>query len=338
MNDPRLVIDISLYDDHVVPEELQGVEAVILRTGSGMTRDPKFEANGTALANAGILLMGYYWDSIELDPAHQAEWALDDIAKVGLPLKALWADQEQWWSNWDEWHAAIAGRIDWSSVSRASSKNISLHNSIFMKTLAAKMTSGECGIYTSRGFTSSWAAESKAWIGGYNLWVAHYGRQPQTRTSLTWSELKASWLPQYSPNVPDGADPKKLIGHQFTGDRCLLPGVYNAAGKQAPLDVSIFDGAFIDRLKASPDVVKGSALMQGKPDTWQGTQPDAKQGSAFVVNVFALNVRQGPGSDTAVQGVLTQHQQVTVTERQGNWAKLDSGGWVYAPYLTPVSA
>lgn len=336
MNDPRIVIDISLYNDHVQPDELEGVDAVILKSGSGMQRDPKFEANGTVLAKAGISLMAYYWDDIIRDPAEQAEWALEDIAKVGLPIKVLWADQEQWWSNWNEWHDAIIHRVDWSSISRASSKNISLHNSIFMKTLTSKMSGGLCGVYTSRGFTASWAPETKSWIGYYYLWVAHYGRQPQTWTEMTWAELKELWLPKYKPNIPDGGNVEKLVGHQFTGDRCILPGVYGSASKLACLDVNVFDGAFIDRIKASDATVKGSKLRQGQPDVWPKTKPDAKKGSNFVVNVYALNIREGPGTNYNVRGTLTQNQQVAVTERQGNWAKLASGGWVYAAYLTPV--
>ena len=338
MNDPRLVIDISLYDDHLKPEELVGVEAVILRTGSGLKRDPKLVANGTALAQAGVTLMGYYWDDISLDPAHQAEWALDDLAKVGLPIKALWIDQEQWWSNWDEWHAAIANKIAWSEVASASGSNISLHNSVFMKTLADRISTGAYGIYTSRGFTASWEPQSKSWIGGYNLWVAHYGNQPQQRTPMTWDQLKKNWFPNYAPNIPDGGSPQKLVGHQFTGDRCLLPGVYTSSGSPVPLDVSIFDGDFLDGLKSSPDVVKGKTVVQNQPDTWNGNPPKPGQAAAFVVNVFALNVRQGPGPNNAIVGTLSQNQQVSVSSRQGNWALLASGGWVYAPYLTPVTA
>jgi len=337
MNDPRLVIDISLYDDHVNPAELSGVEAVILKTGGGMQRDPKFITNGTALANAGITLMGYYWDDITLDPAQQAEWALNDLAKVGLPIKALWIDQEQWWSNWDEWHAAVANRIAWSDVSSASPANISLHNYIFMKTLDSKVATGSYGVYTSRGFALSWEPQCSGWIGGYSLWLAHYGNQPQVRTPMTWDQLRANWLPNYAPNLPVGATAAKLIGHQFTGDRCLMQGVYTASNNPTPLDISIFDGAYLDGLKKGPNVT-GKDLMQHQPDTWQANPPQAGVPTAFQVNVYALNVREGPGPNNPVIGTLSMHQQVSVTSRQGNWAQLANGGWVYAPYLTPLTS
>jgi uncharacterized protein YgiM (DUF1202 family) len=59
-------------------------------------------------------------------------------------------------------------------------------------------------------------------------------------------------------------------------------------------------------------------------------------GAKFLVNVDALNIRKGSGTNFPVLGLLTKNQQVTVTERQGKWAKLESGGWVYAAYLTPL--
>jgi hypothetical protein len=336
MNDPRIVIDISKWQDHIKPDELEGVEAVILKSGSGMNRDPKFEKHGTVLANAGIPLMAYHWDDIIVDPAGQAEWALEDIVNVGLPIKFLWADQEQSWTDWDEFHDAALSRIPWSSVKRASSKNISLHNSIFMKTLSAKAPKGLCGVYTNRGFTSSWANETKSWIGDYQLWVAHYGNHPKKRTEMTWTELKQKWLPDYKPALPEGADAQKLLGHQFTGDRCMLPGVYRNASEHSPLDVNVFDGAFIDQIKTSNVLVKAKKTEENQPPAWPDSLLNTDKGSIFIVNVDVLNIRKGPGTNFSVQGFLTKNQQVTVTERQGKWAKLESGGWVYASYLTPV--
>ena len=334
MNDRRLVIDISKWQDHVKPEELEGVEAVILKSGSGMFRDPKFEKHGAVIANAGITLMAYHWDDITVDPAEQAEWALEDIAKVGLPVKFIWADQEQSWVDWDEFREAALSKIPWSSVKRAASKNISSHNNTFMRTLSALAPKGLCGVYTNRGFTSSWAKETKSWIGNYQLWVAHYGNQPKKRTEMTWAELKQKWLPDYNPALPEGADVKKLLGHQFTGDRCLLPGVYRNATELSPLDVNVFDGAFIDQIKESKVLVKAKKVEVNEPPVWPTNLAGAD--SKFIVNVHALNIRKGPGVDFDVQGILTNNQQVTATERQGKWAKLASGGWVYAAYLTPI--
>ena len=336
MNDPRLVIDISKWQDHIQSAELDGVEAVIIKSGSGMSRDPKFEKHGTALADAGMTLMAYHWDDITIDPAEQAEWALEDIARTGLPIKFLWADQEQSWLDWDEFHNAALHKIAWSEVRRASSKNISAHNSTFMKALASRMSKGLYGVYTNRGFTSSWAKETKSWIGDYQLWVAHYGNQPKKRTEMTWAELKQKWLPDYNPALPEGADAKKLLGHQFTGDRCVLPGVYRNATDLSPLDVNVFDGAFLDQVKASKDLVKAKKAEENEPPTWPSSVLKTEAGTQFMVNVDVLNIRKGPGTTFAVQGLLTKNQQVTVTERQEKWAKLESGGWVYAAYLTPI--
>ena len=336
MNDPRIVIDISKWQDHVRPDELDGVEAVILKSGSGMSRDPKFEKHGTTLADAGIALMAYHWDDITIDPSEQAEWALEDIAKTGLPIKFLWADQEQSWIDWDEFHDAALNRIAWSEVRRASSKNISAHNSAFMKTLASRASKGLFGVYTNRGFTSSWAKETKSWIGEYHLWVAHYGVQPKKRTEMTWAELREKWLPDYTPALPEGADAQKLLGHQFTGDRCVLPGVYRNATDLSSLDVNVFEGTFIDQIKTNKDLVKAKKAEANQPPAWSSSILKTSVGTKFLVNVDALNIRKGSGTNFPVLGLLTKNQQVTVTERQGKWAKLESGGWVYAAYLTPL--
>jgi hypothetical protein len=301
-----------------------------------MSRDPKFEAHGTALANAGITLMAYHWDDITVDPAGQAEWALENIAKTGLPVKYLWADQEQSWVDWDEFHDAALHKIAWSEVRRASSKNISAHNHAFMKALASRTSKGLFGVYTNRGFASSWAKETKSWIGDYQLWVAHYGNQPDKRTEMTWAELKQKWLPNYKPALPEGADAQKLLGHQFTGDRCMLPGVYRNATDRSSLDVNVFAGAFIDQIKTSKDLVKAKKAEENQPPVWPETLVNTSAGAKFIVNVDALNIRKGAGTNFAVQGILTKNQQVTVTERQDKWARLASGGWVYAAYLTPI--
>ena len=334
MNDPRLVIDISKWQDHINPDELEGVEAVIIKSGSGMSRDPKFEKHGAAIAAAGITLMAYHWDDITIDPSEQAEWVLDDINKTGLPIKFLWADQEQSWLDWDEFHAAAFNKIAWSEVRRASSKNISAHNNTFIKTLASRMSKGLCGVYTNRGFTSSWARETKGWIGNYPTWVAHYGNQPKKRTELSWAELMQKWLPDYSPALPEGADINHLLGHQFSGDRFVLPGVYRNATDLSSLDVNVFEGAFIDKLKARKTTVKAKKTKENQPPAWPPSALKTEAGSQFLVNVDALNIRKGPGTNFAIQGLLTKNQQVTVIERQGKWANLDSGGWVYAVYLT----
>ena len=153
---------------------------------------------------------------------------------------------------------------------------------------------------------------------------------------MTWAELRQKWLPNYKPSIPDGADVEKLIGHQFTGDRCILPGVYRDATDFLPSDVNVFDGGFIDQIKTSKATGQ-SQKGQGKSAACLVRYPaEHQKGSKFLVNVDALNIRKGPGTEHEVKGILTKNEQVTVEERQGKWARLTSGGWVYAAYLTPV--
>jgi uncharacterized protein YgiM (DUF1202 family) len=56
----------------------------------------------------------------------------------------------------------------------------------------------------------------------------------------------------------------------------------------------------------------------------------------YYVNVVAVNVRKGPGTQFAKVGILNRNTNVSVVEIQGEWAHLDNDTWIYAPYLTLV--
>jgi GH25 family lysozyme M1 (1,4-beta-N-acetylmuramidase) len=328
IKNPKLVIDVSHYQERLDVPLLKnaGVEAVIVKSGQGMRRDSLFVFNGQAVVDGGLTLMAYYWDDIIYDPVAQAKWAVEDIHATGLPVKYLWIDQEQWWSDWDAWLKARRHEILMSDVPSASPANISIHNKAFMKTVTGLYS--QTGIYSSYGFIESWAKPVNGWIKDYRLWLAHYGKQPQKPQDATWEDLKANWLPDYDPLVPTGADQDLVVGHQFTGDIFRLPGVTDSQGKAVPLDINIFEKGFLD------SVAKGH--LPEKPPAGQ-TPPTPTTGAGeYFVNVYALNIRSGPAKENSVLGTLSQNVQVKVTEISGKWAHLEIGGWVYAPYLTPV--
>ena len=329
IKNPKLVIDVSHYENRLDVPLLKsaGVKAVIVKSGQGMHRDPMFVALGQAVSDGGLALMAYYWDDILFDPVAQAHWAVEDIVATGLPVKYLWADQEQWWTDWEAWTKACRQEIAWDDVPRATPTNISLHNKAFMTDLAGLFP--HSGVYTSFGFVQSWAPPVNDWIRKYRLWVAHYGRQPAKAADFTWDEFKANWLPDYAPLVPTGAAKNEPVGHQFSGDVLRLSGVYDSLGKQAPLDVSIFTGSFISTLARS--------RPPQKPPSGSTPSAPANDAQVYFVNVFALNVRSRPSKDTGVVGTLRQNIQVKVTEMSGNWAHLETGGWAFAPFLTPVA-
>lgn len=63
------------------------------------------------------------------------------------------------------------------------------------------------------------------------------------------------------------------------------------------------------------------------------------KGELFRVRVNGLNVRSGPGKDSAKIFVLGLGEEVEVAETQRNWVRIirpdGRSGWVYAKYLVP---
>jgi uncharacterized protein YgiM (DUF1202 family)/GH25 family lysozyme M1 (1,4-beta-N-acetylmuramidase) len=329
IDNPRLVIDVSHWDDRLDVPLLKkaGVAAVIVKCGQGMRRDPKFVSHGQAVVDGGLLLMAYYWDDIISDPTAQARWVVEDINATGLPVKFIWADQEQWWTNWSAWLAARKNEIPYTAVSRASPANISQHNRIFAEALNALYP--QSGVYSNYGFVTSWAAPIKEWIGNFTVWLAHYGRQSRTPIDITWKQLQKEWIPDYKLLTPPGTKEERIVGHQFTGDAFRLPGVYDSYGRNMLLDVSIFSEKFLNTIS--------EGLVPPTPPVVPDPPSPPPGASEYFVNVGALNVRKGPGTQFDIVGLLNENTMVRVIEIQGNWAHLDTDAWVYAPYLSAVA-
>lgn len=330
ITNPRLIIDVSLYDDHLDGALLKnaGVAGVIVRFGSGMQLDPKFKYHAQAVADAGLLLMAYYWDDILCDPTAQAMWLIEEINVTGLPIKFIWADQEQWWTNWSAWNAARTGGVPYSAVPQAPAANISQHNRIFAGALNALYP--QSGVYTNYGFVTTWAPPIKDWLGLFPLWVAHYGKQPKSPLDCTWEALQKEWLPDYPLLVPPGAKEEWIFGHQFTGDTFRLPGVYDASNNKVLLDVNVFSEDFLN-------VITGGQLPPQPPVTPGPVTPPAGA-PEYYVNVPILNVRSGPGTSYAIVGNLNKNTTVQVVKFQDEWAQLEGGSWAWGPYLTQVNS
>ena len=326
---PRLVIDVSHYDDHLDAQLLKnaGVAGVIVKSGSGMDRDPKFLAHAQAVADAGLILMAYHWDDILCDPTNQALFAVENVASSGLPVKFLWADQEQWWTNWTAWSAARKNEMPYSAVPRAAPDNINQHNRLFAYIVHGLYP--QSGVYSNYGFVSTWAPPIKEWIGQYPLWVAHYGRQAKTSIEITWVALQKEWLPNYKLLLPPGSKEEWVFGHQFTGDIFRLPGIYDAANHNMPTDVSVFSEEFLN-------VVSAGNVPPKPPENPDPSVPPVGA-VEYYVNVPALYVRNGPGTTYNIVGTLVRNTTVHVDKIQDQWAHLEGGdSWVWAPYLTPV--
>jgi hypothetical protein len=339
IQDPVLVVDVSDWCDHINTNELEdgGVESVIvglydeIRSGAKVL-SRKSRQHCEAVAKSNLVLQAYLWDDITLPPAAQANWYCDMMDVEGLPVKFAWADQEMWWASWTPWWAAQKSH-DYSKVPVANRKMISQHNHSFMATLHGRLSAS--GVYTNKGFIGSWAPGMDAWLPEYLSWVPQYGHQPTVKTKMTWAQFRANWMPDYNIILSSGQLLQNVRGHQFTGERCLLPGSYNYwDGKiplydgRLPMDVSVFERSFIDTLRG------GTIPPTPEP-------PSPIPDGSYRVTSATLKVFTGPG-DTfrqSRQSPLKFGQAVVVVEivdaRGEQWARIETpAGWVRLNYLT----
>jgi hypothetical protein len=257
ISDPTIVLDISLYDPYISPRVWleAGVTDVIVKLGSGMCADAVALDLAKQVA-PWLRLHAYWWDDPLYLPEYQINTIKNTIQKSGLQFLSVWLDMEQWWSNWNDWYLARRGQKEWSAVPYFNPGRLSEH---FFSTNFLLRKEFEGGIYTGRGFITSWAPAMKNWIGeiGVPVWAAQYGRQPKEATYITWNEFKQKWLPDYDPDLSlTGIYPRQLWGHQFTGDKFMLPGAWQDAKhlKGNFMDVSIFSKAKMDSLGKAPIV------------------------------------------------------------------------------------
>jgi hypothetical protein len=235
-----LVVDVSKYQGRIEPAQLKagGVELVIVRAAGGLNEDPKFRQHADATLAGGLALGAYVWDDPILDSQKQVDFWASLFALYPGKISAVFPDYEQWWSNWGEWTQAVQKKLEWALVHSFTPDKLSQHLQKTSQLLQASWL-GRMALYTGWGFVTSYAPKMAAWLGQYDLWVAHWGRQVVPGTVMSWEAFKADWLPTYNPLIPPGA--REPIGHQFTGDKVLLPGMYADAGPRSPADVSLFN-------------------------------------------------------------------------------------------------
>jgi len=233
-----LVIDVSLWDDHLNVQELidGGVVSVIVGLYRQIAEGGKVVLNSNCrricdqVAASDMLMQAYFYVHPEQDPIKQADWITNIIFISGYPVKFIWADCE-----------------DYSAPMTSFARALSYQR--FIDRIKANFPNS--GVYTSRSFVYDHAPNMNKWLGSYPAWVAHYGRQPGKKVMLTWEQFKTDWLPNYNIFLAPGQT--NVVGHQFTGDRCLLPGVYSKFSYlpwwpnkgRLPLDVSVFTQSFI---------------------------------------------------------------------------------------------
>jgi len=143
----------------------------------------------------------------------------------------------------------------------------------------------------------------KNWLVNTNVWLAEYGYQPEKKTVVSWEDVRNFWLPKYTMSTPGG----NIVGHQFTGDKLLLPGMYTPYNALSPADVNLFSSEWLNASPVIPPVIE-------LPDPlYKGT-----------VKANALNVRNSPSISGRIVGSLTLGEEVDIfdTYKDRVWYKI----------------
>jgi hypothetical protein len=225
-----LAIDISLWDDHIHPLEIVagGVVSIIVGLykqwdGSKYVLNTNSKRLLDQTIESGLILQTYFYYYPQNNPVTDANWFADMMQ--GYPVKFAWADCEDAGATMDK---AVR-----SEQYRKFTEQLCLR---FPKS----------GVYCNRYFPPDYAPNMDLWLGKYKIWLPSYGKQPASQTQMTWETLKANWLPDYE--LVGSIGMKEIVGHQFTGDRCILPAAYTNQNVRRTLDVSTFTQEFIDSL------------------------------------------------------------------------------------------
>jgi hypothetical protein len=329
--DPVLAPDVSIWCDHINPKEFEdgGCASVVVglypafdNTGKKILSPISLQQCLDVATKSSLVLQAYFWDDITQDPIQQADWVAQIIQSEGLPIKWVWADQEQWWTDWNAWQQGRAGTIPMSSVPTGTPALISDHNQKFAQELHSKFP--QSGVYTNNGFVSTWATGMNSWLPLYRSWVPQYGKQPKEATQITWAQLVSTWLPDYDIILASGQLPQLVMGHQFTGDAFILPGSYSKDNVQLPLDVSQFSKAFIDAIKLNT-----VNPVSGTPT------PTTPSPVNYVVVYPRINVRALPDGNSTWIRYAVQNEILQVVNITNGWAQLTDGSYVFAAYISP---
>jgi GH25 family lysozyme M1 (1,4-beta-N-acetylmuramidase) len=324
-----LAVDFSSYQSRVDPALLRanGVSIPIIKCSSGTQEDKMFRTHATNCLKVYPRIGVYHWIDPTIGSFTQARFVVDLLLKLQYPIAFVMLDYEQWWANWSLWFQANQGKIPMSSVPRVDPNNLSIHAKSVVSTI--KANSFRTVVYTGYGFYDSYTPQSKVWLANESTVIAAYPKQPAVRTLMEWPDLKQYYpttLPRFIGSI---------VGHQFTGDRCRLPGVYQVNGgieSRSALDISTFDIAYLQSC--------GVACI---PMGTTGVTPPVPIQPTKTVDVGLANVRVGSGTPTAAGVCTTNTNTVVGTRKLGDvvpvfetvncYTRIGTGQWIFAAYL-----
>jgi GH25 family lysozyme M1 (1,4-beta-N-acetylmuramidase) len=247
------VVDISKYQQRINVQELQagGVEHVILKAGGCISVDTLYKKHAETCLAQKMPISIYYW----ADPTFALTPQVDLLVSLAqlYPVSFIWIDVEQWWSVWAEWYKALQNKMAWSAVQRFRPDKLNEFYLGFVQTTAARVQR-PVGVYTSYGFVTSYAPKMANWLPNYDLWVAHFLQTVPKGATMTWQRFLKQYAVKLAPWLPPGANPERVVGHQFTGDRIRLPGMYSlpSGPTLSGADVSLFNAEWLEKVTQRP--------------------------------------------------------------------------------------
>ena len=325
-----LVIDLSLWNDHINVQELinSGVVSVIM----GLYRAPNSDKLNTncqrildQLKDSPFILQAYYYYYPQYNWDSEADWYLNTIATSGAKFCFAWADCE-----------------DYSATMDVNTRSEMYR--LFTDHVAESLP--QMGVYTSKSFIDAHAPGMNTWISKYRAWVPEYLYQPKYTVTTDWGTFKRQYLPALtSYDVTQSPAQNSMVGHQCTGDIFRLPGAYTAYNQQQPLDISVFTQEFINEISCGTPI---SPLPDPEPDpepTPPGPEPLPPYPAYKTTN--AVNVRQQNNSTSTLLGTMPANTIVYIDiYNPGQYShfrpntQFKSGGWIATQYLqatTPPS-
>lgn len=305
-----LGIDVSHWQ-HIINFELLksvGIEFCICKATQGdYAVDGTFTRHLSGAKGAGMIGGAYHWaDPMRPDEA-QADLFLEVIR--GRPVDFAMVDVEQFWQDWAEYRAKnVTKFISPERINQNAKAVISRVNKTISPTV----------LYSRYSFIVDHARGMLEWIRDWPMNWAQYPRAGD-RVSVEWADFIANYLPAVEKlKLPPGV--KDWHFWQFTGDKFLLPGVYDAYGKPSALDVIYFNGTCEELVQFC-----GGTIEIDPSEGPAGPAP----GLRMRVNVPRLNIRSGPGTWYPDIGDLLVDEIVEVLNVAGDeaWVEIAPGQW-----------
>lgn len=282
--------------------------------------DEAREAHILSAAKENVLTGGFFWVDPLVSPEANVDKALD--ACVGLPVKYLCPDLEQWWQNWEAWRLWRNAPANYPKPTAFDRTRLSQHCIDVCDYLATKFD-GPTFPYTSTSFIKGYAPGFAPYLSGKKAYLAQYYYYPLHPVTLTWSGVRSVLPPDtWQPNLPVPDIDARVI--QWSGDKVIATGYNNV------IDLDYFNGTETEALewltcKTSPPPI-----------------PPPPTNYVYSAKVIAttLNVRTGPDVIFPSHGPCRLNDTVKIYEERGGWGRITDKpleGWIKLSYTKKVT-